>query len=68
MTAVILDGRAFAQALKEESRQECLEFRTTYGFAPGVAVVIVGQDPASVQYFREIGEAFQGVDMGFELL
>ena len=52
MTARLLEGKVFAQNIKEEAREEALALRTVLGRMPGLAVVIVGEDPASEVYVR----------------
>lgn len=52
MTARLLEGRVFAQKIKEEAREEALALRPSLGRTPGLAVVIVGEDPASEVYVR----------------
>lgn len=52
MTAQIIDGKAIAQQLKEEVKQG-VELRLRDGLrAPGLAVIIVGEDPASQIYVK----------------
>jgi len=67
MTAQILDGRAMAKEVRQEIIDEVAEFEAKYGFAPTIAVVRVGSDPASVSYGKMIKRGFEGVGMGFEL-
>jgi methylenetetrahydrofolate dehydrogenase (NADP+)/methenyltetrahydrofolate cyclohydrolase len=50
--AQIIDGKAVAAAVREEVRGEAAEFRSRYGRAPGLATVLVGDDPASATYVR----------------
>lgn len=52
MTASIIDGKAFAQGLRERIATQVAAFRATIGRAPGLAVVLVGEDPASAVYVR----------------
>ena len=52
MTARLLEGKVFAQKIKDEAREEALALRTVLGRMPGLAVVIVGEDPASEVYVR----------------
>ena len=52
MTAKILDGKALAAVLREEIRQETERFTAGTGIQPGLAVVLVGDDPASGVYVR----------------
>jgi len=52
MTARIIDGKAFALALRERVGAGVATFREAAGRAPGLAVVLVGDDPASAVYVR----------------
>ncbi len=47
----LIDGKAIAQKINEESRAAIAEMRTR-GVVPGLAVVLVGDDPASRAYVR----------------
>ena len=57
MTATIIDGKAAAAALRAEVAVEVTRFRAATGRAPGLAVVLVGEDPASAVYVRAKGKA-----------
>lgn len=52
MTASIIDGKAFALGLRERIATQVAAFRAAAGRAPGLAVVLVGEDPASAIYVR----------------
>ena len=52
MSARILDGKVFAQQFKEAAGKRAEAFRQKYGTAPGLAVIIVGENPASQVYVR----------------
>jgi methylenetetrahydrofolate dehydrogenase (NADP+)/methenyltetrahydrofolate cyclohydrolase len=52
MTASIIDGKAFALALRERIAVQVARFRDAAGRAPGLAVVLIGEDPASAVYVR----------------
>ena len=52
MTAKRIDGKAAALALRQEVAAEVAAFRERVGRAPGLAVVLVGEDPASAVYVR----------------
>lgn len=47
-----IDGKAFAAGLRERIAAEVAELRTRAGLTPGLAVVLVGEDPASQVYVR----------------
>ena len=51
MTAKILDGNALAQKLRASFRQEADQL-AAQGIRPGLAVILVGEDPASQVYVR----------------
>ena len=57
MTATVIDGKAAAAALRAEVAVEVTRFRAATGRAPGLAVVLVGEDPASAVYVRAKGKA-----------
>ena len=46
----IIDGKKVSAEVKEEVRQQTLKLKETHGITPGLAVVIVGDDPASRAY------------------
>ena len=52
MTARVIDGKAAAAALRGRVGAEVAKFRAATGRAPGLAVVLVGEDPASAVYVR----------------
>ena len=52
MTAKILDGKAVAAKERAKSAARAADFISKYGRAPGLAVVKVGEDPASAVYVR----------------
>jgi methylenetetrahydrofolate dehydrogenase (NADP+)/methenyltetrahydrofolate cyclohydrolase len=52
MAAIIMDGRAVSAHLMPELRRHAAELSTRYGVSPGLAAVLVGDDPASRQYVR----------------
>lgn len=50
MTAKILSGKTFADAIKAEVAAEVGDIRETHGYSPCLVVVRVGEDPASAVY------------------
>ena len=52
MTAKILDGKALAAEVRAKAAQEAARIGKLLGRAPGLAVVLVGMDPASEVYVR----------------
>lgn len=64
MSARRIDGKAAAAALRHKVADGVAAFRETVGRAPGLAVVLVGEDPASSVYVRSKGKAT--VEAGME--
>ncbi len=63
MSADIIDGKAFAAALRGRIAAEVTRFQAAAGRAPGLAVVLVGEDPASAVYVRSKGKATREAGM-----
>ena len=67
MSAEIIDGRAFAERLRGRVAEAVPAFAKGAGRKPGLAVVLVGEDPASEVYVRSKGKATAEAGMeGFE--
>ena len=54
--AKVIDGKIYAERLRAEVAQEVGRLRADHGLQPGLAVVLVGDDPASQIYVRSKGE------------
>jgi methylenetetrahydrofolate dehydrogenase (NADP+) / methenyltetrahydrofolate cyclohydrolase len=52
MTAVVIDGKAFAAKVRAQVASHVARLREEHGLVPGLAVVLVGEDPASEVYVR----------------
>lgn len=52
MSAKIIDGRSVAQRIQSEIKSGARDFKARAGAAPGLGVVLVGDDPASAMYVR----------------
>ncbi len=63
MTARVIDGKAAAATLRARVGDEVAKFRAATGRAPGLAVVLVGEDPASAVYVRSKGKATREAGM-----
>ena len=63
MTAQIIDGAAVAARLRQTIGLRVTALAAQYGRAPGLAVVLVGEDPASQVYVRNKGKATVEVGM-----
>ena len=60
--AAIIDGKAFAEALRGRIAAAVADLRAAHGLRPGLAVVLVGDDPASRVYVANKGR--QTVEAG----
>jgi len=58
MSARVIDGKAFAARLSAKVAAEAAKLRSDHGITPGVAVVLVGDDPASAVYVAAKSKAF----------
>ncbi len=67
MSARLLDGRALARGIVDDLRDEVGALTRAGLPQPTIAVVRVGNDPASVRYASQIERAFLGAAMGFRL-
>ncbi|HVM98621.1 MAG TPA: bifunctional methylenetetrahydrofolate dehydrogenase/methenyltetrahydrofolate cyclohydrolase FolD [Caulobacteraceae bacterium] len=56
MTAQIIDGRVLAETVRARVTAEVARLAREHGLKPGLAVVLVGDDPASQIYVRSKGE------------
>ena len=62
MSAKIIDGKAFAAEVREKVAEGVAALKSEHGITPGLAVVLVGEDPASQVYVRSKGK--QTVEAG----
>jgi methylenetetrahydrofolate dehydrogenase (NADP+)/methenyltetrahydrofolate cyclohydrolase len=63
MAAQIIDGRVLAEGLRAKVTSEVAVLFRDHGLKPGLAVVLVGDDPASQIYVRSKGEQSQAAGM-----
>ena len=54
--ATLIDGKAFAQSLRGRVASKVAKLKDAHGVTPGLAVVLVGEDPASQVYVRNKGK------------
>jgi methylenetetrahydrofolate dehydrogenase (NADP+)/methenyltetrahydrofolate cyclohydrolase len=66
MSAAVLEGKAVAAAIREEVRAQVAQLKEK-GITPKMAVVLVGDDPASVLYARSKEKACKNSGIDFEL-
>lgn len=52
MTAKIIDGKAISASERRKIAEEAAKLKSEYGIVPGLAVIIVGNNPASEVYVR----------------
>jgi methylenetetrahydrofolate dehydrogenase (NADP+)/methenyltetrahydrofolate cyclohydrolase len=62
MSAQIIDGKAFAAKVRGQVAEHVTRIKEENGITPGLAVVLVGEDPASQVYVRSKGK--QTVEAG----
>ena len=63
MTADIIDGKAFAADVRARVADQVAKLTAARGITPGLAVVLVGEDPASEVYVRNKGKSTIEVGM-----
>ena len=63
MTADLIDGKAFAADLRARIAAQVAAMKADHGVTPGLAVVLVGDDPASAVYVRSKGRAVDEAGM-----
>ncbi|MBB3712845.1 methylenetetrahydrofolate dehydrogenase (NADP+)/methenyltetrahydrofolate cyclohydrolase [Limimaricola variabilis] len=64
MSATIIDGKAFAADIRGRVAEQVATLKEAHGITPGLAVVLVGADPASEVYVRSKGR--MTVEVGME--
>lgn len=65
--AILIDGKAVTAKVREEIKNERDAFEKETGIKPGLAVIIVGDDPASQVYVRNKGKACEEVGFYSEI-
>ncbi len=63
MTAKIIDGKEFAAKVRAKVGEHVARLKKDHGITPGLAVVLVGEDPASEVYVRNKGKSTVEVGM-----
>lgn len=56
MTATVIDGKEFAARMRSQVADHVARLKNDHGVTPGLAVVLVGEDPASQVYVRSKGK------------
>ena len=57
MSAKIIDGKTIAAGLRGKVAAEAARIKQAHGLVPGIAVVLVGENPASQVYVRSKAKA-----------
>lgn len=68
MAAEIIHGKSIAEQMQAELAEKVAEFREVHGYVPGLAVILVGEDPASQVYVRNKHRACVKAGMYSEVL
>ena len=63
MPAKLIDGKAFAATVRDKVARHVAHLKSAHGITPGLAVVLVGEDPASQVYVRSKGKQTLEVGM-----
>ncbi|MEP5632821.1 MAG: bifunctional methylenetetrahydrofolate dehydrogenase/methenyltetrahydrofolate cyclohydrolase FolD [Tateyamaria sp.] len=63
MPATVIDGKAFAAKVRGQVAEHVTKLKEDHGLTPGLAVVLVGEDPASQVYVRSKGKMTVEVGM-----
>jgi len=63
MTAEIISGKEVAKAIRAELAQEVAQLKEEHGIVPGLATVLVGENPASVSYVTAKNKACKDLGM-----
>ena len=63
MTATVIDGKAFAAKVRGLVGEHVAKLKADHGITPGLAVVLVGEDPASQVYVRSKHKATVAANM-----
>ncbi len=63
MSATIIDGKAFSAKLRARVGEEVARLKAAHGLVPGLATVLVGNDPASEVYIRNKGKAAEALGL-----
>lgn len=68
MSARILEGKVFAQAFREDAQKKAAALREQYGVQSGLAVIIVGSNPASQVYVRNKHKSCEALGIYSEVI
>lgn len=68
MAAKIIDGNKIAEEIRQELKVKAKELKEKKGVTPGLAVVLVGEDPASVSYVKSKSKGSEEVGIYSETI
>jgi len=68
LTARILEGKVFAAQIRAEAKAKADHIKSAYGVTPGLAVIIVGENPASKVYVRNKHKACEELGIYSEVI
>jgi methylenetetrahydrofolate dehydrogenase (NADP+)/methenyltetrahydrofolate cyclohydrolase len=63
MPAELIDGKSIAESIRAEVKAKTGSFKNKHGRAPGLAFILVGENPASQVYVRNKGKACEEIGM-----
>jgi methylenetetrahydrofolate dehydrogenase (NADP+)/methenyltetrahydrofolate cyclohydrolase len=63
MSALIIDGKKISEDIRREVKEATLQLKAKKGIVPGLAFILVGEDPGSQSYVRSKGKACE--ELGF---
>lgn len=61
--AQILSGKELSTKMREEMKQEIVDLRDKYDIVPGLAVILIGDDPGSLSYVRNKEKACASIGL-----
>src|SRR2546428_10099238 len=67
MTARLIDGKAIAAQVRAEAKQRADKLHLR-GITPGLALVLVGENPSSLSYVRSKGDAAEQAGIYLDML
>ncbi len=62
--AIVISGKKLSQQKRDNMKQEVIELEKKYGRRPNLAVILVGDDPASASYVKGKGQACEEIGIG----
>ena len=68
MTAKLIDGLTLANTMRQDIIEKVKEYQKARGYAPGLAVILVGDDPASHVYVKNKSKSCEEVGMQSQVL